>query len=186
MAEKKNSWQEVKKRLECYGQPELVGAVGELHALSPANRDFIEARFLEENDGDSNVLARYKERIVKYLAPPNPWSNNQPISIKEAKKAMSDYKKATGNQFLLIDLMVHYVESGTNFSMDYGDMDAPYYNSLASVFGNALKLMHQFPVERVTPYIERLRTVVKKADGCIGWGYADEIEEMLNEAYPDR
>jgi hypothetical protein len=85
---------------------------------------------------DSHILERYKAQIKKYLAPHEPWKESQQISSKKAKKVLSDYKKATNDKIGLIDLMVHYVECGTNFLCEYGDMYEQYYISLESVFDN--------------------------------------------------
>jgi hypothetical protein len=51
--------------------------------------------------------------------------------LKDAKKVLSEYKKATGNKIAIIDLMVHYVECGNDFTLD---LDGPYYTSIESVF----------------------------------------------------
>jgi ATP-dependent DNA ligase len=103
--------------------------------------------------------------------------------LKDAKKVLSDYKKATGNKIAIIDLMVHYVECGNDFTLQFGDLDEPYYASIESVFESALKLMKTFDDHEVDDFIARLKEVVRKADG-IGWGYHDAIEEMMSKAYP--
>lgn len=68
---------------------DLLGLIADLYALSRPNKDFLEARFIR-NDGD--VLERYKIIIKKCIAPSEPWKNNQQISLKDGKKAISDYK----------------------------------------------------------------------------------------------
>ena len=51
------------------------------------------------------------------MAPDEPWKKSQQISIKNAKKAISDYKKATNNIFGIMDLMLFYVECGNDFKI---------------------------------------------------------------------
>ena len=85
-------------------------------------------------------------------APSEPWKNNQQISLKDAKKAISDYKKATNDTISLIDLMVCYVEYGTEFLCEFGDIYEQYYYSLESVFSNALKLMKTFEYQEVISF----------------------------------
>ncbi|MDX1924128.1 MAG: hypothetical protein SFT91_02745 [Rickettsiaceae bacterium] len=95
---------------------DLLGLIADLYALSKQNKDFLEARFIKNDE----VLARYKSIIKKCIAPSEPWKNNQQISLKDAKKAISDYKKATNDAIGLIDLMVCYVEYGTDFCANLG------------------------------------------------------------------
>jgi hypothetical protein len=176
---KSSHWLEIKKTLSGCSSSDLMGLIAELHSLSKSNKDFLEARFLR----DDKVLERYKAQIKKYLAPNDPWKENQQISLKKAKKVLSDYKKATSDKIGLIDLMVYYVECGTDFLCEFGDMYEQYYISLESVFDHALKIMKQFSDHEVQDFIKRLKIVVRKADR-MGWGYYDAISEMLDKAYP--
>lgn len=177
MDKKSTKWLEIRKVLSKCSERDLIGLVGDLYALSQSNKDFLEARFIK-ND---KVLARYKDLIKKYIAPSEPWKNHQRISLKDAKKAISDYKKATDDTLGLIDLMVCYVEYGTDFLCEFGDMYEQYYCSLESVFSNILKLMNNFEHEEISNFEQRLRIVVKKAEH-MGWGYYDSISDMLNTA----
>ncbi len=81
--------------------------------------------------------------------------------------------------------MIHYVECGTHFLCEFGDMYAQYYTSLVSVFENALTYMKEFPDEEVQEYIERMQGIATQASG-MGWGYSDSITYMLRTAYPEK
>ncbi len=172
-----NKWLGVRKVLSRCSERDLIGLVADLYALSQSNKDFLEARFIK----NEQVLSRYKELVKKYIAPNEPWKNNQQISLKDAKKAISDYKKATNDTLGLIDLMVCYVEYGTDFLCEFGDMYEQYYCSLESVFSNILKLIKNFDDEEISGFEQRLRVVVKKAEH-MGWGYYDAISDMLDAA----
>lgn len=178
MDKSNNQWLDIRKVLSKFSERDLIGLVSDLYALSQSNKDFLEARFIK-ND---NTLSRYKELVKKYIAPNEPWKNNQQVSLKDAKKAISDYKKATNDKIGLIDLMICYVEYGTDFLCEFGDMYEQYYCSLESVFGNTLKLMQDLEGEEAFYFKERLRIVVKKAEQT-GWGYYDAISDMLDTAY---
>ena len=130
------------------------------------------------------MLERYKDLIGGYIAPHEPWKDSQQVSIKNAKKVLSNYRKATNDKVGLIDLMVHYVECGTDFICQFGDMYEQYYSSLESVFEGTLKLMKQYQPQEVQRFVTRLAIVVKKAK-YVGWGYYDSINDMFCEAYPD-
>ena len=173
-------WLEIKKTLRLCSENDLMGLIAELYSLSKSNKDFLDARFIQ----DGKILGHYKIQIKKYLAPNEPWKESQQISLKDAKKILSTYKKATSNPVGLIELMVHYVECGTDFLCEYGDMYEQYYVSLESVFDSALKLMSSFSVSEIQEFIDRLKIVVKKSCS-IGWGHYDSVLDMLNTAYPE-
>jgi DNA repair exonuclease SbcCD ATPase subunit len=127
---KSSNWLEIRRTLNKCSENDLLGLNAELYSLLKSNKDFLEARFLQDNQ----ALERYKAQIKKYLAPNEPWKDSQQISIKNAKKVLSDYKKATSNKIGLIDLMVYYIECDTDFLCEFGDMYEQYYISLESVF----------------------------------------------------
>jgi len=153
---KENNWIDVRKELSDCSHRDLLGLIADLYDLSKDNKNFLETRFMPKDTS----LNTYKKHIQRYLAPKEPWKDSENISIREAKKAISDYKKASSNPILLIDLMVYYVECGTNFSDEFGDMDEPYYSTLESMFDNAVKLMKKQDKADVIEFVERLEKVV--------------------------
>ncbi len=56
-----------------------------------------------------------------------------------AKKAISQYTKATGDQTGTLELMAYFVERGDQFIVDFGDINAGFYSSLESMFGRILE-----------------------------------------------
>jgi hypothetical protein len=172
----KNSilWSELKRQLSQYNQAKLLELISELHSLSADNKRFIEAKVIN----DDSIIEKYRAIIGKSISTDAPWKKSQQLSLKTAKKAISDYKKATGNIKGTIDLMIYYVERGTEFTCAFGDIDENFYISLELVFSNVLKLMGRN--NYTEEFTNRLATVVDDADG-IGWGYYDSIKIMWEE-----
>ena len=106
------------------------------------------------------------------------------ISFREAKKAISDYKKAIGAGIGLAEIIVYAVECGNDFTCDYGDIDEPFYDSMARLFELATKEVKNLNPEESAPFIVRLSVVVDKAD-CVGWGYHDSISATFADAFED-
>ena len=176
---KENNWTDIKKPLKHCSSADFLSLISELYGLSKTNKNFLEARFLQTEE----TLDKYKDLVQKHVAPNEPWKNNQQISLKDAKKAISDFKKASGDKLKLIDLMIHYVECGTEYTLQYGDIDEQYYCSLESVFENALKLMKQYEDSEIDDYYDRMDDIVTRA--IEGWGYRDALSKMFNDAYPE-
>ena len=180
LKESKSTWSAVKRELAHLSQSELITLLSDLYGLSSQNKNFVDTRFLKE----VKTIDRYKEIIRRYICPDEPWKDSQPISIKEAKKALSDYKKASQDSLGLIELMVYYLECGTDFLCQYGDMYEQYYDSLESVFENTLQLIKQQDQVATKHFLIRLDIVVKKSDGT-GYGYYDTISDLLSDFYQE-
>jgi len=111
------SWNDVKTRLADFDRAGLIGLVQDLYAASKDNQAFLHARFSLGDD----VLKPYKSTLDRWLWPDV--FKNQDISVSKAKKAISDYKKAFGQQDGLAELEVFYCERAAGFSGDIGLQD---------------------------------------------------------------
>jgi hypothetical protein len=180
MAAKNQSWGAIKSILNKQTKADIIKLVSELYSLSKSNSDFLSARYVLSPD----TIDRYKKEIKKYLGPDEPWKKNTQISLSSAKKVLSDYKKATNDEFSIIDLMIYYVEVGNDFTCEYGDMYEQYYISLESVFDQAIDLTKKHDETMVYHFIERLYFIVRKANG-LGWGYYDALHDSFSKSYPE-
>jgi hypothetical protein len=106
----KPSWSDVKDKLADFDRPGLLGLVQDLYVASKDNQAFLHARL---NLGE-DVLKPYKETIDRWLWPDV--FKNQDTSVAKAKKAITDYKKASGTADGLAELMVFYCERASGFS----------------------------------------------------------------------
>jgi len=124
----------------------------------------------------------YKEIIEQSLYP-DPMSND-PISLFNGRRAISRYKKAVGDANGILELMVYYVECGNQLTVDYGDIDEKFYDSLESMFIDVLKILSKSEQQTIDNYLPRLISLVELATG-IGWGYYDNMSDHLFEAFGD-
>ena len=100
------------------------------------------------------------------------------LKLVPAKKAIQDYKKASGDLIGTLDLMLYYVEQGTKFTLEYGDIDEPFYNSLESVLYDFKNLLQSKDEEYIDIFKERLLKL-RKNSYWIGWGYGDSINDVV-------
>ncbi|MGH7988797.1 MAG: hypothetical protein ACREDS_01190 [Limisphaerales bacterium] len=175
MNEKKSTgWQSVRQRLNDWSKPALIALVKDLYEASPDNRDFLQARFqAEENAGAA--LEKYRRKIVEQFFPAR---GDGKLKLGEARKAIRDYRKATGNLEGTIDLMLAYVENGTEFTREFGDINESFYNSLESVLNEMAQLLMTEGREFYPKFRERVRRLATRADG-IGWGYGDVLRDQV-------
>ena len=174
----KKTWKDIKTTLLSKTDTEVMKLVKDLYALSEENKTFIHSRYNLGGD----PLEPYKEIITEALYPDFNW--NQPISLSTGRKAISDYYKSTKDKLGQIELMVHYLETGNQFTLDYGDIDEPFYASLERMFNRILNEIEKQPNNIQMKFLDRLQTVVISARD-MGWGYYDYISEALID-YNDR
>jgi hypothetical protein len=124
-----------KGRLDAFDRQGLVRLIGDLYRASSANRRFLDARLMPESAG----VESYR-RIVAGAIYPDPFSK-RPISIRDAAAAITDYKRATGDLAGTVDLMLTFVEAGTEQAADLGYGDDDYFNALASRLNDVAKVI---------------------------------------------
>ena len=81
-----------------------------------------------------------------------------------------------------VDLMIHYVECGNNFTLDYGDINEAFYDALIEMYEKAVKAVCKLPMKKKEFFRKRLEKIMKSADG-IGWGYYDDLCHFYYEAF---
>lgn len=116
-----------------------MALVKDLYDASPGTRDFLHARVRDEA-GDGTAVERYRRVIVEQFFPSRGFGK---LKLAEVCKAIRDYRKATGNLAGTIDLMLTYVENGTQFTREFGDINEAYYNSLESVLHEMTQLLRK-------------------------------------------
>ncbi|MEC5425456.1 DUF6155 family protein [Virgibacillus sp. C22-A2] len=97
------------------------------------------------------------------------------MRLAKAKGAITNFKKLSNDHFRTVDLMLFYVEVGTEFTNTYGDIDGKFYDSMNSMYDKVIVECEKD--ETLFKEIkDRLYAVVAESDG-IGWGYHDVLEE---------
>lgn len=164
-------WTDVKAGIADLPSSKLVALVGDLYRMSRENRDFLHARFAPGDD----PLAPYKKIIGASLYPDVVHGDS--VSIETAKRAIRQYARACPDEAGMLELMVHFVETGHQFTLDYGDIDGPFYDSLLRMYKEAIEQLLGLGDEAIREYLPRFRHIKVSSDG-IGWGYHDDLADM--------
>ena len=100
----------------------------------------------------------------------------------KTRKAISDFRKANGTPSCILDLIIHYVEVGTDqtngICIDYGG----YYSSLESMFNRIIKCLIGQDKKYIDIFRPRLEAVIMNSTNA-GYGYGETIQEIFNEAF---
>ncbi len=170
----KPSWSDVKAKLADFDRQGLIGLVQDLYAASKDNQAFLHTRLHLCED----VLEPYKAAVDRWLWPDV--FKNQDASVAKAKKAITDYKKASGTADGLAELMVFYCERASGFGCDVGLDDVTYLSALVRMFEQALKAVATLPETQRPALWTRLQTVRDRSHD-IGYGVGEDMEALLTE-----
>lgn len=170
----KPSWSDVKAKLADFDRPGLIGLVQDLYAASKDNQAFLHTRLHLCED----VLEPYKAAVDRWLWPDV--FKNQDTSVAKAKKAITDYKKASGTADGLAELMVFYCERASGFGCDVGLDDETYLSALVRMFEQAMKAVATLPETQRPALWTRLQTVRDRSHD-IGYGVGEDMEALLTE-----
>jgi len=173
-AKKPGAWSAARQHLATLDKPELLALVKDLYDAAAGNRNFIHAR-CQAGDSGGEVLETYRSKIVEQFFPKRGIGK---LKLAEARKAIREYKKATGNIPGTAELLMSYVENGVAFTREYGDIDERFYNSVESVLTELADLLRGDARQSYPQFRDRLAEVEQASDG-IGWGFHDFIAEVV-------
>lgn len=158
-----------------------MAQIKDLYAISDENRRFLESRFAQGQDQIQAVLADYNQEIIYCFFGEREISEDLP-RLRPARRLIRNYQKATKDSSGALDLMLHYVETGTEFTNTYGDINEPFYNSLESVLVDFCKGIFKSP-DPGKAYVQFNKRLValKRAAYGIGWGYGDAVQEVIDD-----
>ena len=175
---KKPSWIDVKRSIKHFEKTQLVELIGDLYQVSECNKEFFHTRFSLKEDN----LESYK-RIIQNAMHPS-LEDKETLEVKRAEDAIKRYSKAIDDDKGKTELMVFFVECGNNFTLNYGDIDEEFYDSLVCMYEKAIQNVLELPSIEQKAFKKRLYKIMDSALG-IGWGYHDGLRESYYGSFPN-
>jgi hypothetical protein len=174
------NWPQLRKHLEDQSPARILEIVKGLYALSPQNKAYLRKQFAETLE-DPAFLEKCRTQIINAIYPPRRKYPDDP-KFAQARKAVNEYKKATGDMKGVIDLLLTYVESGTRFTLDFGDIDEPFYERLETALDNAAELILAHPMRKslYSLFRPRFQKLARDA-GWMEWGYGDFVNDTFHD-----
>ena len=171
---KSDGWSAVRQEFAIWQKPALLALVKDLYEVSAENRDFIHARS-KAGGCDGEALEKYRGKIVEQFFPAR---GDGKLKLGKARKAIRDYRKATGNIPGTAELLMTYVENGARFTYEYGDIDERFYRSVESALDELAALLRGDARGMYPQFRDRLARVEQITDG-IGWGFHDFVADVV-------
>lgn len=168
---------DLKKQLKNSNQKELVELIAELYKLSPDVKLFLSSEFAGDEVNDQ-IFENAKQAIKGEFFPQR---GQVRMRYSVAKNAISHFKKMTRDEERTVDLMIYYVEIGTEFTQLYGDIDEKFYSSMASMFNKVTEICDH-DEQLFLRFKDRLYGIVEASEGT-GWGYHDILCDYYYSMY---
>ena len=175
----KQTWSAVKSAVIKLSHDDLLSLVADLYRLSKPNQAFLHARY-----ADAEAAMEDCKKIISDCLHPD-MQRDRPLQVAKAKKAVADFCKAVAEPMRHAELMVFFLEQGNAFTVEYGDVDAGFYNALLAMARRAAETICVLPHELQQAFRNRFAEVVRSSS-CIGWGYHDGLKQIYSAAFPDR
>lgn len=165
------TWADVKASLDRMDRPGLLGVIRDLYEASNLNRRFLHARFVPA----APVLEEYR-RLIRAAVFPDPFSQ-RPIRLRDGTATIAAYKRATGDLGGTVDLMLAFVEAGTEQAADLGYGEDSYFAALERKVKEIVRSLDALPeADRRTATARLIK--LGEYQGAIGWGYCDFLGDV--------
>jgi hypothetical protein len=168
---KRKKWSDVKARLVAFDRKALVSLLGELHDASVANRRFLHSRLTP----GSRAIEEYRHLVADAIYP-DPFSKRR-VSVRDA--AIVEYRRSTGDASGSVDLMLTFVEAGTEQAADLGYGDEAYFNALQIRLDAVTKEFDTLPADVRATVRARLGRIQMRAQD-VGWGFSDAVDDVIH------
>lgn len=127
------------QRLDKLDRRALLQLVSDLMKISAENRTFVRARL---GGSPGSVRAAYRRRIVaQFLI-------GGELDLDAAYRSIAEYRRATGDVAGTLELMMTFVENGTQFGKEFPNVGDELYDSVGAVLAEFAELVSTRPYIR--------------------------------------
>lgn len=166
---------DVKKELKKLEKDKLINLIADLYTKNKSVKEFFD---FYVNPNETELFERYRNKVFEAFYPKRGYGYN----LKDGKQAISDFKKSGSSPALIADLMLFYVETGVQFTNDFGDINKTFYSSLESTYLAVLKFMRS--EQLLDNFSERAFRIVHNTID-IGWGFHDYLIDVYWQFYDE-
>lgn len=173
------TWSHLKPHLQRLEKGELLALLRELYGLNADNKVFLATRFMP---AAQEQMAEPYRKVVRQVF--NPDRGHPSLQLGAARKALNDFKKACNDPLLLIDFMLFYVEEGVVCTRTYGDISAPFYSSLMSVYRSAAELTSALKSHDLMDSFQPRFLAIISDTRDVGWGFHEGLIDIYTSVLP--
>jgi Family of unknown function (DUF6155) len=164
---------DLKKELAEYDKKMLIGLISDLYDKNKSVKEYLDY-FLKPDE--QALLKAYKTKVKEAFYPKRGFGFN----LAAGKKAISDFRKLNPSIESIIDLMLHYVEYGVQFTKDFGDIDENYYLSMEKTYRDSLELID---INSLHDKFKDKALKIFENSYNTGWGFNEALGNFYYETF---
>ncbi len=168
---------ELRRYLSTKKTQELCDEFVELFKLFPNVKEHYAAKLNPASE--TEILKKYKKLVRNEFYPERGFPK---MRYSIAKKAISDFKRISKNPKNIADLMLVYVESGVDCTMEYGDIDEKFYYNMETMYDEAAAYISENNLRK--EFWKRCKKIMEQPQGKVGWGFSEELSETYTKYFP--
>lgn len=168
---------DLRRQLSALPQRELEDLIIEVCNKNKQFRELVEITF--DPALENVAFEKYKKQIISEFFTARGFGK---LRFSVTRNALKNFMDLSKNPELIADLMMTHVESGVNYTNEYGDIDERFYDNIAGMYVKVLRYIAEHDLKE--DFIERCKAVVTSSDG-IGWGFHDELYDSFYEYYSE-
>jgi len=174
---KDRRWVSLKKILQEADKKELIDIIQNLYRFSEDNRRYLLTGSMEPN-AESGLLEAYRAIIKNEFFPEK---GHGTLRYSIAKKAIDSYWKASESVEGKMELMLFYVENGTDFTNEYGDIDEEFYSKIVDMLEKLCIILKNPEGKAFYPQFKKRLFEIRKKSKGIGWGFEDDVTLLIED-----
>lgn len=160
------------KYLSTLSRKDLEQEIKKLYDAFKPVRDYYH---LELDENTAEVLQQYKDKIKAEYFPKRGFGKARNGA---SRKVITEFKKIATHPKDVVELWLYRTEMMVEFTLEYGDINEAFYNSLASGFEQACKIMQK--EQLTTEFRSYAQSMLSKTFG-LGWGIHDDLKDIYDE-----
>jgi hypothetical protein len=165
----------LKKYLQQFTKEQLMEQIIELEKKYKDVKTYYDFSL---NPNSTLHAEKVKKAIYKFFNSPQGYDPK----LREARNEVNGFKKLSPPEESLADIMLYYVECGVKFTLEFGDINEPFYNSVAGMFRDTCEFINKNGIKDV--FRSRCRKVVDDTND-MGWGFHDELSHYYYTIFGD-
>jgi len=156
----------MKNQLKNLEKSELIDLILKLSKLNKENNAFLQSNLSQ----DFNKLFKLScKKIDKTFC------CYELMSLKNARQALIDFKKANPSDSELIKLYLYYIQSAHDLEKTSWRFQENFYQAIENVFKRIIDIIKKNPTLK-EEYYTKLQDIIKQANE--GWGHQDALKEI--------
>ena len=165
---------DLKKELRKLDKSKIIDLISDMYKKHKPIKEYLD---FYVNPDEGGLIEAYHDKILDSFYP-----TRGQINIKKAKDAISTFKKLDVGKDSYADLLLFYVETGINFTNDFGELDSGFYIGLCKFYIESLTIFSQ---ERQLENIKDRAHKVMANTINMTWGLHENLTETFNDFFPD-